>query len=461
MQDVQVMPLNLFKHFQNITTITFNSFRLTIMNNTDFNAFALATPHAGELAQIYGAFKALSDISGVTYDNNAFLLPKGINDISDIKDTISYSKYASYEDFRRDIFEMLDIFMQKTSVIPQIFVLAYNQSDNKLAENNVDTMCRVVKEYYKEHKLGQIFTTVLTSRLHKYKFVDLINVPKHLLTFNSRIRLLRNQELKRKTLVTIGTINNFNRRTVNEKKQELLKKLELLKNDKWLAPLAVKLNNFIKTPKKIVFCLGGRVDGPEIVFDVNFAKKVYADAERLSQIGYGIVIVNGPRTPNDVTDYLYEQSQNNPLITFQNSKNIAETDDDRSPLRWRIYSGKNEAVFKELQKLGNIYPGILGFDNTLAVHTVDSFSSCETANAAIPTAICSEGIYIDRDVRYDCLNLKELLCPKYATDWDDFVRFARNMRIEPKDLNPQILSSPLRVFAETLLNKIQCQNKLH
>ncbi len=430
------------------------------MNNTDFNAFALATPHAGELAQIYGAFKALSDISGISYNNeHLFLLPKGVEHISDIRDTIAYSKYASYEDFRQDIFEMLSVFLQKAPFVPKIFIIVYNQSDNKLAESNIDMMCRVVKEYYKEHKLGQIFTTVLTSRLHKYKYVDLINVPKHLLTFNSRIRLLRNQGLRKKTLVTIGTINNFNRRTVNEKKQELLKKLEQLAQDSQLAPVAAKLNNFINTTKKIVICLGGRVEGPEIVFDVNFAKKIYADAEKLSQSGYGVVIVNGPRTPNDVTDYLFEQTQHNPQIIFQNSKKIAESDEDRTPQRWRIYSGKNEAIFKELQKLGNIYPGILGFDNTLAVHTMDSFSSCETANAAIPTAICSDGLYIDPQVRYDCLNLKELLCPKYAADWDEFVRFARNMRIEPKDLNPQVLSSPLRVFAETLINKINSQNK--
>ncbi len=62
------------------------------------------------------------------------------------------------------------------------------------------------------------------------------------------------------------------------------------------------------------------MEGPEIVFDVNFAKKIYADAEKLSQSGYGVVIVNGPRTPNDVTDYLFEQTQHNPQIIFQNSK---------------------------------------------------------------------------------------------------------------------------------------------
>jgi len=446
--------LRQFKFFLRILTM-FLILANKKMNNSHLNAFALATPNTGELAQIFGAFKALSDISGITYDNNhLFLLPKGTDNISAVKDTIAYSKYASYEDFRRDIFEMLDIFFQNTPVVPGIFILAYNQSDNKQAESNVDMTCRAVKEYYQEHRLGQIFTTVLTSRLHKYKYVDLINVPKHLLTFNSRIRLLKNQELKKKTLVTVGTINNFTRHNVNEKKQELLQKIKMLENDTLLEPIITKLKNFINTPKKIVICLGGRVEGPEIIFDINYAKKLYADADKLAQTGYGIVIVNGPRTPNNVTDFLYERTSSNPHILFQNSKRIAEDKEDRSPLRWRIYSGKNEEIFRKLQKLGNIYPGILGFDNTLAVHTMDSFSSCETANAAIPTAISSKGLYIDPSVRYDCLNLKELLCPKYAVDWDEFAHFARNMKIEPKDLNPLVLSSPLRVFAETVLNKI-------
>ncbi len=62
-------------------------------------------------------------------------------------------------------------------------------------------------------------------------------------------------------------------------------------------------------------------------------------------------------------------------------------------------------------------------------------------------------------MRYDCLNLQKLLCPKYAIDWDEFVNFACNMRIEPKDLKPQILSNPLRVFAETIVNRLNALSK--
>ena len=107
-----------------------------------------------------------------------------------------------------------------------------------------------------------------------------------------------------------------------------------------------------------------------------------------------------------------------------------------------------------MKKIGNIYPGILGFDNLLAVHTMDSYAGCETANAAVNTAICSKGLYIDPDIRRDCYNMYQLLCPQYAIDWDEFIYFSQNMKVEPKDLQPKVLSSPLRVFAENVLNKM-------
>lgn len=430
------------------------------MNNLEVSAFAFATPNMGEQNQLLGAFKAISDITGVP-DNgeNNFLLPPQAEKLSDVKETIAYSKYPSYKEFRKDIYAAIDKYLQKGNTVPGIFLIAYNQAQNKAAGENVDMACRAVKEYYKEHNLGNIITGVLTSRLHKYQYVDLIHVPKHLLTLNARIRLLQNKKLKKKTLITIGTINNFNRRTVKEKNTELLKTLKKYKEDASLLAQIQKLEWFINNSKKIVLCLGGRVDGSEIIFDLNYAKKIFDDAEKLSKSGYGIAIVNGPRTPNDVTDFLYEKSLQPPHIIFQNCKKIAEDDSDRTAQRWRIYSGKNEEAFKNLQKIGNIYPGILGFENTLVMHTIDSYSCCETANAAIPTAISSKGLYIDASLRYDCLNLQKLLCPKYAIDWDDFVKLACHMRVEPKDLNPQILSSPLRVFAETIINRINTLQK--
>ncbi len=425
------------------------------MEKTDFDVMAWGTANLGELNQIYGAFKALEDLTGNTYDHDkAFLLPLGVNNIRDLKETLKLSKFSDYPTFKKEVFTILDNFLKTKEIAPKVFIVAYTQAENKVAGKNIDAICRAVKEYYKEHNLGNIFTSVLTSRLHKYKYVDLINIPKHLLTFTSRIRLLQNAELRKKSLVTIGTINNFNRKTVKDKKKELIASLQKNKANPELLAQVQKLSAFIASPKKVVICLGGRVDGPEINFTLQFAKKLLTDAQKLAACGYSVVFVNGPRTPNNVADYLYEQTRDENNITFHNCKSIAQSDEDRTPQRWRIYSGKYEKEFAQMLVIGNIYPGILGFDNLLVAHTMDSYSCCETANAAITTAICARGMEIDAEIRHDCYNMVQLLCPKYAVDWDDFVYFSQNMKIEPKDLRPQVLSSPLRVFAETILNRV-------
>ena len=425
------------------------------MEKTDFDVMAWGTANLGELNQIYGAFKALEDLTGNTYEyEKSLLLPLGISNIRDLKDTLKLSNFSDYQSFKQEVFAILNNFLKTKKIAPKVFIVAYTQADNKVAGKNMDAICRAVKEFYKEHNLGNVFTSVLTSRLHKYKYVDLINIPKHLLTFTSRIRLLQNAELRKKSLITVGTINNFNRKTVKDKKKELIASLQKNKANPELLVQVQKLSAFITSPKKIVICLGGRVDGPEINFTLQFAKKLFNDAQKLAACGYSVVFVNSPRTPNNVADYLYEQSRYDNNITFHNCKTIAQSDEDRTPQRWRIYSGKYDNEFTQMLVIGNIYPGILGFDNLLVAHTMDSYSSCETANAAITTAICAKGIEIDEEIRYDCYNLVQLLCPKYAVDWDDFVHFSQNMKIEPKDLRPQVLSSPLRVFAETLLNRL-------
>ncbi len=422
------------------------------MDSNRLAVFALPSLNLGYHNQILGAFRALSDLTGLDYNDQAFLLPEGVNQTSELKTSLFETKHETYHSLKQKIFPMLDKYFQKTHEIPHIFITVYDATDGNFSAENIDIVCRLVKEYYLQNKLGEVFTVILTSRLHKYKYIDLINVPKHMLTFRTRIRLLQNRALKKKVLVTVGTINNFSRHVVLEKHKELLAKLAEITDGGVLQKQCDKLKSYISCSKHIVFCLGGRVDGPEIVFGVNYGKKMLNDALRLSRCGYGVVFVNGPRTPNETVDYLYENTQETPNILFQNCKKIAKTDDDRN--NWRIYSGKYEEQLKDFEKLGNIYPGILGIDNTLVVHSMDSYSGCETANAALPTAISSKGFFVDPAVRYDCHNLKDLLCPKYAIDWDEFVNIADHMGVEPKDLHPQILSSPLRVFAEAVLNRI-------
>ncbi len=142
----------------------------------------------------------------------------------------------------------------------------------------------------------------------------------------------------------------------------------------------------------------------------------------------------------------------NPGIVFQNCKKIAAGNAERQI--WRIYSGKYEEDFAKLQKLGNIYPAVLGYGNTLAVHTSDTYSCCETISAGISTAISAEGTYIDKAVRADCLNMLRLMVPKYTLRFEDFVSLACYMGIELEHLHPATLSDLPRVFAEAVHHRI-------
>lgn len=420
------------------------------MDYLQIRAFALATPRTGYQNQITGALRSLSDLYGQEFDGeNSFLLPEGCRRPDDMSDTIAYGKFSGYAEFRDYIYRLLDAYLKKVIFPPRIFVTAYDMTESFPAAVNADMLCRAIKEFYKERNLGFVLTSVINGRIYAYKYVDLINVPKHLLTLRSRVRLLQNRELRHKILFTQGTINNFNRKTVSDKQQELLAKSSFLKGEAY-KPFWEKFERFRAAEKKAVFCLGGRVDGAEIVFDVGYAKHLYNQAERLVKNGYRVIFVNGPRTPDDVTDFLYEQALDNPDILFQNCKPISVNDEECR--KWRFYSGKYKEDFSLLQDIGNIYPAVLGFGNTIVVHTADSYSGCETAGAAIPTAISREGLYIDFKTRYDCLNLYKILCPVYAVDFDEFVDMVDKDDLAPDDLKLQVLPNSLRVFAETAVN---------
>ena len=304
--------------------------------------FALAPIDAGCRNQILGAFDAINNLTGnVKTPDELFVLPEGISDYMDIKTPLCYSQFNNYDKFKQILFKRLDIFMAKSSFVPHIFITVYNPTESNIPGKDADKLCAAIKEYYKDNNLGNVLTVVLTSRYYKYKYVDLVNIPKHLMTFSLRIRLLRNKNLRKRILITVGTINNFNIQKVKSKFVELNNTLKKLKSDKELKEIVAKFENYQRTSKKVVFLLGGRVEGPEIVFDIDYARKLFSDAKKLAATGFGVVIVNGPRTPNNVTDFLYEKSLENKDRIFQNSKKIAQNDEDRGLSKWRIYSGKH------------------------------------------------------------------------------------------------------------------------
>ena len=123
------------------------------METTEITAFALGTPNVGYLNQLYGAFRALSELLGTSQKKEKmFLLPKGISDVSDLKDTVSFSKYADYDSFKADVYGMLDVYFQSCDVVPRVFITAYDQTENERDGKNIDAICRVIKEYYQDKR---------------------------------------------------------------------------------------------------------------------------------------------------------------------------------------------------------------------------------------------------------------------------------------------------------------------
>lgn len=266
------------------------------MNYLQIRAFALGTPRTGSLNQVIGALTSISDLFGQPYDEqNSFLLPEGCQTPTDMSATIVPLNFESYESFKNYMYGLLDNYLKKAIFPPKIFVTPYDMTEKTSAAVNADLICRAVKEYYHEKHLGFVLTAVINGRIYKYKYVDLVNVPKHLLTLRSRIKLLQDKSLRKKALFTVGTINNFKRSTVTEKFAALLEKLSALKDDAETGGFISKFERFKNASKHVVFCLGGRVEGTEIIFDVGYARHLYQQAERLVKAGFSVIFCNGPR----------------------------------------------------------------------------------------------------------------------------------------------------------------------
>lgn len=162
-------------------------------------AFAVDTPYMGCRNQILGALDAINKNSKTALPaEKCLLLPSGAETVDDMRESLCYAHFGSYRSFQNEIFALLDARLPQLPAVPHVFITAYNLTESGAADKNADMLCRAVKEYYRRHNLGKIFTVVLISRLHNYKYVDLVNVPKHLLTFYSRIRLLQNKSCARK-----------------------------------------------------------------------------------------------------------------------------------------------------------------------------------------------------------------------------------------------------------------------
>ncbi len=401
------------------------------MNLKHFIAFAPPTPNLGELNQLRGVLSALMRFHGDGDIRFAYNMDMCFENVSDTP--LRRHLYVDDAAFARDVGCCLDVYFSRHLLVPRVLAVACSQGENENACPNADAMCRAVKSYYERHQMGKLVTVVVNSRMYPYVSADVVHICGHLLTDEERRNLKAGTDGGKKFFISEGIIHNMSRVFIRQKfwQPKIRKVIEVCRNGR----------------PNVVFSLGGRVDGDEIRFTLSHAEVIWRRLSELNDKGYNIIVVNGPRTPNDVTDYFYEHSlATDGRIMFFNSKPVAQTDEERASERWRIYSGRHEEAFiRQASEVGNVYPGVLGLDNTLAVHTFDSFASCETAASGIPTAIC-RWVEIDEAVRPDCYRLADLLKDGgYVIDFVDF-----DGSVEPKDLKLKLLPNSNYELAEKI-----------
>ncbi len=304
--------------------------------------------------------------------------------------------------FQKAVNDALDTYL-KDNPKPNVFVLPFNHGDMENAGKNTDALAGAVKEYYKNNNLGNVTTLVLTSAYFDYKNADIANVPYHLMTKEQANAVENNQTgMKCKVVPTLGVAGNLTKVRINQEANspKFSEELAQFKNGK---PTAF-------------FSLGGRVEGPEIKFTLKDAENLWKRAKEFQEKGFNVAFGNSPRTPTDVTDFLFEKCRENNMA-FYNAKKIAQNDNEAAD--FRMYSGKYKKEFAEQsQKIGNIYPAILA-QSSIVIGTMDSFSyTSDTAALGIKTAVYGD-MEIDPEKRPDCHRLFNACKNKYVLDLND------------------------------------------
>ncbi len=368
-----------------------------IQNN---NLIMARTKNGGEINQAAGFGLHLAKaLESVTSQENMFVKDK------DSADLLKYEHFETQEAFEAAITNAIEDHFEthQEKDVPEFFIIPYCQGDKHPLEN-IDTWSKCVKNYYKKHALGDITCVTLTGKMQAYKHVDLVHMPSHALTAEDEalIKKMKDHgtELGKKIVVTEGILHHMTPLSIKQAHQSV-------KIQKF-----VKDNNLDNDGPKVVYALGGKTADGNITFDMDVAKQVIEQAKRMQTNGVQVIMTNGPRTPEDVTDFLYEQSLELGL-PFVNFKPLAVTEDDKS--NWIKYNGKHYDTFKQQsEEIGNLLPGIYGLSNIAAIHTSDTYAICETASCGIPSASFEIPI---TEKRADCHKLRnDLLRDKRAVD---------------------------------------------
>ena len=290
--------------------------------------------------------------------------------------------FESTEAFEKAVQKSVDNYLTDGTA-PEYVIIPVDHAASKNENENVDLIASAVKKAFAKNKI-EVKTMALASNLYDYKNVDLIHVGKHLLSDTDEKMLSENNQLKSRVVETLGVPSNLSWLRINTEAN---------------APQKKDIIDKFRGKKNVLFSLGGKTDNGAIQFTLKDAEKLFESAKKLMLSGYNVIFTNSPRTPNDVTDYLYEkcklyEKSEKFHISFFNSKKVATTEEEKK--NFRIYDGKYNKEFNEqLQKTGNIYPAVLslfeGNDKGFVINTHDSFSyTSDAAALGIPSVVYTE-----------------------------------------------------------------------
>ena len=303
------------------------------------------------------------------------------------------ANYSSAKEYREAITQTVDNFCaqlkQNKEQAPDFVVLPYDQSKGTMEVLGLEVLSSELKKSFAKQGIA-VKTMVIASALHDYENIDLIHVGKHQLSDEDEAKLAQDAKLRAKVVATEGVPSNLSKVRIGQEANSPLKKQELEQ---------------YRGKKNALISLGGKTDNGAIQFTLEDAHNLINYAKRLSLKGYNVIFTNSPRTPNDVTDYLYEKCHSLHM-NFYNSKKIAQNTEDAA--NFRIYDGKYKEEFaQQAEKIGgNIYPAVLDVCD-FVVNTHDSFSYTSDAAALGITSVVYTGNQIDFARRPDCKKLFE------------------------------------------------------
>ena len=349
--------------------------------------------------------------------------------------------FETSEEFENAVQKSIDAYIKNDKVGPDYVVLPFNHASGATENKAVDAISLAVRKAFKKHNID-VKTMVMASNLYNYQYVDLVHVGEHLLSKADEEKLLQDKSLNAKTVKTLGVPSNINWSSIrNLANQENVKGI---------------IDGY-RGKKNVLFSLGGMTDNGAIGFDISDAEKLFQAAKKMKAKGYNIIFTNSPRTPGDVTDYLYEKCKIFNM-GFYNSKKIAQNEEETK--NFRNYDGKYKKEFVEqAQNVGNIYPAILDVCE-FVVNTHDSFSyTSDAAVLGIPSVVYT-GNFIDKEKRPDCYKLFDLCCSKgYVIDLKDALQqIEAKKEIKTKKMD-DVSSQLVKAMNNSLAGNVRVVNK--